>query len=219
MADEKKSIITAPNDTLFVPRVLSEAEEKYTKYILEQIKNLNENKIPRNHKGDEEVNLTFTIEEYDLLNNLLDSLMKNNTFKGSLVIKSTKFDDRLGYKISKIIENDNLSYIKIDNQTKPFSDKIGIKIGDALKYNNNLKSLNIFLNIEDYSPDHLVQFLVNENSSLENISFLKLNKKFFETFAKYMNKESKLKKIGFYFEPLEFHDLLYGKYFFLFYYI
>jgi len=211
MAEEKKSIITSPNDTLFVPRQLSEAEEKYTKFILEQIKILNENKIPKNHKGDEEVNLQFTIEEYDLLNNLLDSLIKNTTFKGSLIIKSTKFDDRLGFKISKIIEKDNLTFIKIDNQTKPFSDKIAIKIGDALKYNNNLKSLNIFLNIEEYSPDHLVQFLVNENSSLENISFLKLNKKFFETFAKYMNKESKLKKIGFYFEPLEFHDLLYGK--------
>ena len=83
-----------------------------------------------------------------------------------------------------------------------------------MKYNNNLKSLNIFLNIEEYSSQHLVQFLVNENSSLENISFLKLNKKIFETFAKYMNKESKLKKIGFYFEPLEFHDLLYGRNFF-----
>jgi hypothetical protein len=211
MADEKPSIITSPNDTLFVPRQLSEAEEKYTRYILEQIKNLNENKIPRNHKGDEEENLKFTIEEYYLLNNLLDSLMNNDTYKGSLTIKSSKFDDRLGFKISKIIEKDNLIYIKIDNQTKPFSDKIGIKIGNALKYNNNLKSLNIFLNIEEYSPDHLVQFLVNENSSLENISFLKLNKKFFEIFAKYMNKDSKLKNIGFYFEPLEFHDLLYGK--------
>ena len=95
MAEEKKSIITSPNDTLFVPRQLSEAEEKYTKFILEQIKILNENKIPKNHKGDEEVNLQFTIEEYDLLNNLLDSLIKNTTFKGSLIIKSTKFDDRL----------------------------------------------------------------------------------------------------------------------------
>ena len=49
MAEEqKKSIITAPNNTLHLPRQLSEAEEKYTKFILEQIKNLNE-KISNNN--------------------------------------------------------------------------------------------------------------------------------------------------------------------------
>jgi len=211
MAEEKKSIITKPNDTLVMPPQLSEADLKYRNYILDQIKTLNQNKIPKNHKGDFLTKLSFNIEEYDLLDNLLDALIYNNTFKGELYLKSTKFDDKLGYKISKIISNDNLTYLKINNQTFPFTDKIALKIGDALKNNTNLKSLDVFLNIDNYSPDHLIQFLVNEKSSLERLSFLKLNKKFFDIFANYLNKESKLKVIGFYFEPLEFHDLLYGK--------
>lgn len=211
MAEEKKSIITKPNDTLTMPPQISEAELKYRNYILDQIKILNQNKIPKNHKGDFFTKLSFNIEEYELLDNLLDALINNNTFKGDLFLKSTKFDDKLGYKISKIISNDNLTYLKINNQTFPFTDKIALKIGDALKTNTNLKSLDVFLNIDNYSPDHLIQFLVNEKSSLERLSFLKLNKKFFDIFANYVNKDSKLKVIGFYFEPLEFHDLLYGK--------
>jgi hypothetical protein len=211
MSDAVKSIMTKPNDTLKLPPQLSEADEKYRHFILDQIKVLSENKIPKNHKGDLLSKLSFNIEEYDLLDKLLDAFIVNKTFKGDLFIRSTKFDDKLGYKLSKIIENDNLSYLKVDNRTFPFTDKIGIKIGDALKNNCNLKALDLFLCIDNYSSDHLVQFLVNEKSSLERLSFLKLNKKFFEIFANYMNKENKLKTIGFYFEPLEFHDLLYGK--------
>ena len=211
--EEKKSVITKPNDTLKLPPQLSEADLKYKNFILDQIRVLNQNKIPKNHKGDELTKLSFTIEEYELLDKLLDALIINTTFKGELFLKSTKFDDKLGYKISKIILNDNLTFLKVDNQTFPFTDNTSIKIGDALKNNINLKSLGIFLNIDNYSPDHLVQFLVNKNSSLEYLSYLKLNKKFFDIFANYMNKESKLKIIGFYFEPLKFHDLLYGKIF------
>jgi hypothetical protein len=211
MAEEKKSIITKPNDTLVIPPQLSEAELKYKNYILDQIKVLNQNKVPKNHKGDYLTKLSFNIEEYELLDSLLDALINNNTFIGELFLKSNKFDDKLGYKISKIIAKDNLTFLKIDNQTYPFTDKIALKLGDALKNNTKLKSLDIFLNIDNYSPDHLIQFLVNERSSLERLSFLKLNKKFFEVFANYVNKDSKLKVIGFYFEPLEFHDLLYGK--------
>ena len=210
MAEEKISIISKPNDTLVKPPQLSEAELKYKNYILDQIKVLYENKVPKNHKGDFLTKLSFNIEEYELLENFLDALINNSTFKGELFLKSTKFDDKLGYKISKIISNDNLTYLKIDNHTFPFTDKIALKIGDALKNNTNLKSLDVFLNIDNYSPDHLIQFLVNERSSLERLSFLKLNKKFFDIFANYLNKESKLKVIGFYFEPLESHDLLYG---------
>jgi hypothetical protein len=210
MAEEKKSIITKPNDTLIVPSQLSEADLKYKNYILDQIKVLNQNKVPKNHKGDFLTKLSFNIEEYDLLDNLLDAVIINNTFKGELYLKSNKFDDKLGYKISKIISSDNLTNLKIDNRTYPFTDKIALKIGNALKNNTTLKSLDVFLNIDNYSPDHLIQFLVNERSSLERLSFLKLNKKFFDVFANYVNKDSKLKVIGFYFEPLEFHDLLYG---------
>lgn len=210
MADEKKSVITKPNDTLKLPPQYSEAELKNKNYILDQIKVLNQNKTPKNHKGDVLSNLSFTIEEYDLLDKVLDSLINNNSFKGELFLKSTKFDDKLGYKISKVISNDNLTHLKVDNQNFPFTDKIAIKIGDSLKNNVNLRSLDIFLNIDNFSPEHLIQFLVNPNSSLERLSFLKLNKKFFDIFANYVNKENKLKVIGFYFEPLKFHDLLYG---------
>ncbi len=215
MAEEKKSVISKPNDTLVIPPQLSEAELKYKNNILEQIKVLNQNKVPKNHKGDFLTKLSFNIVEYELLDCLLDALINNDNFKGELFIKSNKFDDKLGFKISKIISNDNLTYIKIDNQTYPFTDKIALKIGDALKNNTNLKSLEIFLNIDDYSPDHIIQFLVNERSSLEKLSFLKLNKKFFDVLANYVNKESKLKIIGFYFEPLEFHDLLYGNFIYI----
>jgi hypothetical protein len=211
MAEEKKSVITKPNDTLKLSPQYSEAELKNKNYILEQIKILNQNKTPKNHKGDELSFLTFTIEEYDLLDKVLDALNNNNSFKGEIFLKSTKFDDKLGYKISKLIANDNLTHLKVDNQNFPFTDKIAIKIGDSLKNNNNMKSLDVFLNIDNFSPEHLIQFLVNPNSSLERLSFLKLNKKFFDIFANYMNKENILKVIGFYFEPLIFHDLLYGK--------
>lgn len=210
MAEEKKSIITKPNDTLIIPQQLSEADLKYKNYILDQIKILKQNKVPKNHKGDYLTKLSFVIEEYGLLDNILDAFLNNNSFKGELFIKSSKFDDKLGYKISKLIENDNLTYLKIDNQSFPFTDKIALKIGDSLKNNTKLKSLDVFLNIDKYSPDHLIQFLVNEKSSLERLSSLKLNKKFFEVFTNFANKDSKLKVIGFYFEPLEFHDLLYG---------
>jgi len=211
MSDEKKSVITKPNDTLKLPPQLSEAELKYKSYILDQIKFLNQNKIPKNHKGDELTKLSFIINEYELLDQLLEALIFNNTFKGEIIIKSNKFTDESGFKISKIIANDNLTFLKIDNQTFPFTDKTAIKIGDALQNNANLKSLDIFLNVENFSPDHLIKFLVNQNSSLEKLSFLKLNKKFFNVFSNYMNKNSKLKILGFYFEPLKFHDLLYGK--------
>lgn len=206
-----KSITTQPNSTLILPLQLSEAEQKYKNYILDQIKFLNQNKIPKNNKGEELTKLSFTLEDYDLLDKLLDSFINNSTFTGELFVKSTKFDDSLGYKISKIIANDNLTLIKIDNITFPFTDKISIKIGDALKNNKNLRSLDIFLDLDNFSPEHLVQFLVNENSSLERLAFFKLNRKFFEYFVNYINKENKLKEIGFYFEPLKFHDLLYGK--------
>lgn len=206
-----KSIITKPNDTLKLPPQLSEAEQKYQNFILDQIKILTQNKIPKNHKGDYLTKLSFNIENYELLDQLLDALIVNKTFKGELYLKSTKFDDKMGYKLSIIIANDTLSFLKVENQSFPFTDKICLKIGDALKNNKNLKSLDMFLNIDNFSPEHLVQFLVNPNSNLERLSFLKLNKKFFHTFANYMNKESKLNIVGFYFEPLKFHDLLYGK--------
>ena len=64
---------------------------------------------------------------------LLKAIEKNNTFKGNLQIESNKFTDNLGLKLAKIISNNSLRYISINNKSKPFNDRVACVIGGAFE--------------------------------------------------------------------------------------
>jgi hypothetical protein len=181
-----------------------------TKLLTQHINFLNDNKNPKDSKGNEYTRLHYRIEEYDTLELFLDSLILNNTFRGEINLESNKFDDKLGNKIAQIISNNNITHITIGNRNKPFSDRISKLIGESLSKNTSLKSLSIFLQIEKLSNLQICEFLSNPNSQLESLNYLKLNKDLLKNLSKYLNKDSKLSKMGFYYEPLKFVDLLYS---------
>ena len=180
--------------------------------LLHDISILKSNKIPLDTKGNEPDTLKFQIDNPTYLNTLLDALETNTTFKGNLTIKSYKFTDTLGLKIAKIIKNNSLKSLTIENRNKPFSDRVSIHIGDALENNTSLLNFFCFLDVDELSPVHLVKFLTNANkSNLINFGYLKLTKKLLITITEYLNSQSKLNKINFYYEPLKQVNLLYTK--------
>ena len=63
---------------------------------------LAENKIPLDIKGNQPNSLMFQIDNIEHLNELLDAMVKNNTFKGNLEIRSNKFTDNLGLKLAQL---------------------------------------------------------------------------------------------------------------------
>ena len=186
-------------------------EEKKIEMLRRDVQILAENKIPLDIKGNHPNFLLFQIDNIQHLNELLDALEKNNSFKGNLEIRSNKFTDNLGLKIAKIISNNSLSSIKIKNPNKPFSDRVACAIGDALGKNTSLIKFGCFLDVGENSPVHLIKFLTNPNSKLRALKHLKITKKLFETFSQFLNKGSKLNKIKFYYEPLKEANLLYKK--------
>jgi hypothetical protein len=177
--------------------------------VLEHINFFVNNKNPLDKKGNEYISLHYIIEDYETINKFFDALLVNESFKGELMIDSSKYDDNIGYKIANLISKNKLTKFKIGNRNKPFSDRIAKMIGDALEHNTSLRSLEIFLNIESISPLHICKFLKNPKSNLENLSYLKLNKNLFDFYSTYLSKSSKLKSLKFYFEPLKFIDLMY----------
>ena len=180
--------------------------------LLHDISILKSNKIPLDTKGNEPDTLIFQIDNPTHLNTLLDALETNTTFKGNLTINSYKFTDTLGLKIAKIIKNNSLKSLQIWNRNKPFSDRVSIHIGDALENNTSLINFICFLDVDELSPVHLVKFLTNANkSNLKNFGYLKLTKKLLITITEYLNSQSKLNKINFYYEPLKQVNLLYTK--------
>ena len=185
------------------------SEKKSIQALMHNISILLNNKIPLDIKGNEPKTLLFKIDDIEHLNKLLDAMEKNNTFKGKLQIESDKFTDNLGLKLAKIISNNSLSSISIDNRTKPFSDRVTSIIGDSLEKNTSLEEFFCYFNVGDISPVHIIKFLTNPDSKLKKLGYLKITKKLFETFTQYLNKGSKLNALNFYFEPLKQVNLLY----------
>ena len=135
------------------------AEEKKIEMLRRDVQILAENKIPLDIKGNHPNFLLFQIDNIQHLNELLDALEKNNSFKGNLEIRSNKFTDNLGLKIAKIISNNSLKSLVIINDTKPFSDRVACVIGDALENNTSLEQFLCYLDIGEISPVHLIKFL------------------------------------------------------------
>ena len=186
-------------------------EEKKIELLRRDVQILAENKIPLDIKGNQPNALMFQIDNVEHLNELLDAMEKNNTFRGSLEIRSNKFSDNLGLKLAKIISNNSLRSLIIKNDNKPFSDRVACIIGDALENNTSLEQFLCFLDIGEIAPIHLIKFLTNSNSRLRELGFLKITKKLFETFTEYLNKGSRLNVLNFYYKPLEEVNLLYKK--------
>ena len=185
--------------------------EKRIEALMHDVQILAENKIPLDIKGNQPNSLLFQIDDADHLTELLLAMEKNNTFKGNLQIISNKFTDNLGLKLAKIISNNSLRSLSIDNKSKPFSDRVACVIGDALEKNTSLEKFLCYLDIGDISPVHLIKFLTNPNSKLKIFGYLKITKKLFETLSQYLNKGSQLKVLNFYYEPLKQVNLLYKK--------
>ena len=187
------------------------SEEKKIELLRRDVQILAENKIPLDIKGNQPNSLMFQIDNIDHLNELLDAMEKNNTFKGNLEIRSNKFTDNLGLKLAKIISNNSLRSLTIMNENKPFSDRVSCIIGDALENNTSLEQFLCYLDVGEIAPVHLIKFLTNSNSRLRVLGYLKITKKLFETFSEYLNKGSRLNVLNFYYKPLEEVNLLYKK--------
>ena len=107
--------------------------ERRIEALMHDVKILADNRIPLDIKGNQPNSLLFQIDDIGHLTELLDAMEKNNTFKGNLQIISDKFTDNLGLKLAKIISNNSLRSISINNKSKPFSDRVACVIGDALE--------------------------------------------------------------------------------------
>lgn len=177
--------------------------------VVDHINYLNKNLNPLDKKGEEYKSLHYSIDDYNILNSLFDSLVLNTSFKGDLLIDSKVFDDNIGYKVSKMIGNNILSSLTIGNRTKPFSDRVAKEIGEALSSNTRLTSLEIFLDVGELSPLSLCKFLNNANSLLQSISFLKINKDLINLLSENFKFNSILKSIKFFYEPMRYIDLCY----------
>ena len=185
--------------------------ERRIEALMHDVKILADNRIPLDIKGNQPNSLLFQIDDIEHLTELLDAMEKNNTFKGNLQIISDKFTDNLGLKLAKIISNNSLRSISINNKSKPFSDRVACVIGDALEKNTSLEQFLCYFDVGDISPVHLIKFLTNAHSKLKIFGYLKITKKLFETFSQYLNKGSRLKVLNFYYEPLKEVNLLYKK--------
>jgi hypothetical protein len=177
--------------------------------VMDHIKSIKQNKNPLDKKGDEYTILHYSIDDIDILNDLFDSFVNNNSYKGELIVESNVFYDNIGFKISKIISNNKITLLKIGNRNKPFSDRVAKDIGDALENNTNLNTLEVFLSVNELSPLSLCKFLKNPKSSLKNFSYLKLNQELFSLLAENLNKSSNLTFIKFFYEPLRVIDPCY----------
>ena len=187
------------------------AQERRLEALMHDVKILAKNNIPLDIKGNHPNILQIKLDDINNLTELLDAMEKNNTFKGTLNIITEKFTDNLGLKLAKIISNNSLTSLIINNKNKPFSDRVACVIGDALEKNTSLQKFFCYLDIGEIAPVHIIKFLTNPKSNLKHLGYLKITKKLFETFSQYLNKGSKLKELKFYYEPLKEVNLLYKK--------
>lgn len=186
-------------------------QESKLRSLRHNISILAQGKIPLDSKGNEAYLMRFDIEDEENLNNLLKALETNKKFTGKLEIYSSKFKDTNGLQITNIIKNNCIKSLTIWNRNHPFSDRVSTNIGDALKQNTSLEEFIIFLSVSDISPIHLTSFLCSPKSNLKTFGYLKATQKLFESLSAYINNESKLKKLMFYYEPLKEVNLLYKK--------
>ena len=182
-----------------------------TANFLHTLSVLKQNKIPMSVRGRPLQKIDFIVNCKDSVDDVLDALESNTVYKGSISIKAPEFTDVHGLSIANIIKKNTLTELYIENIKNPFSDRVCVNIGEALSMNTTLKTLSMYLNVGTIAPINLMKFLNNPNSNLCSIGYLKITKKLFEAFTEYLNKESKLKEINFYYDPLEEVNLLYEK--------
>jgi hypothetical protein len=182
----------------------------HTSKLHEHIQTLGKNKIPKDSKGNDYKLLEYEFTEYKLLEAFLDTLLQNTEFKGELILKSKLFDELLGYKIAKVIENCCLTVLRVENKNAPFNDKVSTIIGNALAKNMCLKHLDSYFDIEPTSACHIAEFLTNKDSALEGIKYMKMTNELFDYIIEHLTNSSKLKSIGFYFVPFDIPNLLYS---------
>lgn len=174
--------------------------------ISKHIQIFSQNKIPKNNKGEEYECLEYVIESSDMITSFFDSILLNSRFKGKLKVSSTSniFSDLIGYKISQIIEKNNLSAIEVNNKDTPFSDKVSMFIGNALRTNTGLSILSLYMRIGELSKSHIFQFILNEKSNLTKISKLLFTQDLISDFLdlkQHLSSSCKLRKIEFFIEP------------------
>lgn len=184
--------------------------------VQKHIKILSENKIPKNFKGDEYKVLEYVLDGENLVKEFFDAMMKNDTFKGELILQSNEniFDDSIGFKIGLILEKDNLQSLVIKNKDTPFSDRVSSYIGDVIFKCTNLKKLEMYMKISDLSFNHIFQFLMTKTSQLETLKCLLISNEFIRKvneFSPHFNKNSRLSCLEFYYEPFTKLNLLYKK--------
>ena len=183
----------------------------YTNLLNQHLKILELNKVPKNKRGDDLNKLEYEFNNKIELNNFIEVLLSNNQFKGELILISDYFDDSIGYKIAKIIENNNITQLKIHNRNNPFGYRITSMIGKALSNNTSLKNLEAFMDVDETTSFNICEFLSNKQSVLESIKYAKITDSLLDNLNKYISKKSKLKSIIFYYEPMRIPDLLYCK--------
>lgn len=183
--------------------------------IHEHISILSKNKVPKDLDANEYSSLEYHVEDNKTIEQLFEALTANERFSGDLVLGykySSQMNDYIGYKVSQLIEKNKLTSITILNREHPFSDRISKHIGDSLRRNTSLRRLNVYLEIDELSQNHIPLFLTNSESNLEEISCLKVNPKLLQKLSSYMSNSSedpKLRKIFFYYEPFTEINLLY----------
>lgn len=182
--------------------------------VEKHIKILSENKIPKNFKGDEFKVLEYVLDGRALIVSFFDAMMANNTFKGELIIHSNLeiFDDSLGFKLGLILEKDNLESLTVKNKDSPFSDRVTSYIGDVISKCKNLKKLEMYMDVGVLSYNHILQFLMNPESSLETLRFLKISEDFIvraNEFSAHFYNSCRLADLQFYYEPLTKLNLMY----------
>ena len=121
----------------------------YTNLLKQHLKIIKCNKSPKDRRGDNLNKLEYEFNNKEELCEFIDAILTNNQFKGELILISDYFDDSLGYKIAKIIENNNITQLRVQNRNNPFSDRITSLIGKALWNNTTMREFEAFMNVDE----------------------------------------------------------------------
>ena len=84
----------------------------HTNLLKQHLKMIKCNMSLKDKRGDELNKLEYKFNSKEELCELIDEIMTYKQFKGELILISDYFDDSIGYKIAKIIENNNYYSIK-----------------------------------------------------------------------------------------------------------
>ena len=121
--------------------------EKKLDMLKKDVQILAENKIPLDIKGNEPNSLYFEIDSVENLEELLNALEKNNSFRGILQIKSKKFTDNLGLKLAKIINVCKISLFTASKEENVISKSSYFIPGLNLLFSLNIVFFNKSCNI------------------------------------------------------------------------